>query len=99
ALLPGSRSQEIARNLSTLVRAASFIHTSRPDTRFLVACFQASHRQKVEDYLSGRGLSYIEPCVGRTPEIIHLAHSCIAVSGSVGLELLYRVKPSVILYR
>src|SRR5205085_8106507 len=35
----------------------------------------------------------------RTPEIIHLAHSCLAVSGSVGLELLYQRKPSVIVYR
>jgi lipid-A-disaccharide synthase len=99
ALLPGSRTQEIARNLSTLVRAATLIHSARPDTRFLVACFTASHQQEVEKYLSGRGLSCIEPCVGRTPEIIHLAHSCIAVSGSVGLELLYQGKPSVIVYR
>jgi len=99
ALLPGSRSQEIARNLSTLVRAATQIHAQRPDTRFLVACFKATHRQAIEAYLKGRGLSYIQPCVGRTPEIIHLAHSCIAVSGSVGLELLYQGKPSVIVYR
>src|SRR5262249_47509820 len=40
----------------------------------------------------------LEVCVGRTPEIIHLSHSCIAVSGSVGLELLYRNKPSVVVY-
>jgi lipid-A-disaccharide synthase len=98
-LLPGSRAQEIVRNLSTLVRAAIRIHAARPDTRFLVACFQASHCHDVQDYLRGRGLSYIEPWVGRTPEIIHLAHSCLAVSGSVGLELLYQAKPSVIVYR
>jgi lipid-A-disaccharide synthase len=98
-LLPGSRSQEIARNLATLVRAATRIHARRPDTHFPVACFRDSHRQEVEKYLRGRGLSYIEPCVGRTPEIIHIAHSCLAVSGSVGLELLYQGKPSVILYR
>ncbi len=41
----------------------------------------------------------IEVHAGRTPEIIHLAHSCLAVSGSVSLELLYRCKPSVVLYR
>jgi lipid-A-disaccharide synthase len=98
-LLPGSRSQEIARNLATLVRAAKRIHASRPDTHFLVACLKTSHRREVEKYLRGRGLSYIEPCVGRTPEIIHSAHSCVAVSGSVGLELLYQGKPSVILYQ
>lgn len=98
-LLPGSRSQEITRNLSTLVRAATRVHAARPDTRFLVACFKASHQQQVRTYLDEHDLPYIEPCLGRTPEIISLAHSCLAVSGSVGLELLYQGKPSVILYR
>jgi lipid-A-disaccharide synthase len=98
-LLPGSRAQEISRNLSTLVRAAARIHAAQPDTRFLVACFKASHQQQVRAYLNGRDLPFIEACLGRTPEIIHLAHSCLAVSGSVGLELLYQGKPSVILYR
>ncbi|HLJ93725.1 MAG TPA: lipid-A-disaccharide synthase [Gemmataceae bacterium] len=99
ALLPGSRSQEVTRNLSTLIRAAMRIHAIQSQTRFLVACFKPAHQQAVEAYLKGRGLSYIEPHTGRTPEIIHLAHSCIAVSGSVGLELLYHGKPSVIVYR
>jgi len=36
---------------------------------------------------------------GRTPEIIELAHSCLAVSGSVSLELLFRAKPAVVLYK
>jgi lipid-A-disaccharide synthase len=98
-LLPGSRTQEITRNLSTLVRAAMRIHAAQPDARFLVACFKASHQQQVKAYLKRHNLSYIEVCLGRTPEIISLAHSCLAVSGSVGLELLYQGKPSVILYR
>ena len=37
--------------------------------------------------------------VGRTPEIIELADCCIAVSGSVSLELMYRRTPAVIVYR
>jgi lipid-A-disaccharide synthase len=41
----------------------------------------------------------IEICVGRTQEIIELAQSCIAVSGSVGLEMLYRARPCVVVYR
>src|SRR5262249_16817416 len=35
---------------------------------------------------------------GRTPEIIELADVCAAVSGSVGLELMYRAKPAVVVY-
>jgi lipid-A-disaccharide synthase len=37
--------------------------------------------------------------VGRTPEIIELADVCVAVSGSVSLELMFRAKPTVIVYR
>ena len=36
--------------------------------------------------------------VRRTPELIRAADCCLAVSGSVSLELLYQTKPTVILY-
>ncbi len=97
-LLPGSRDQELHYNLSSLLRAAALVHSQRPDARFLVACFREQHRRQVEEQLRGSGLP-IEAHTGRTPEIIQLAHSCLAVSGSVSLELLYRGKPSAILYR
>ena len=35
---------------------------------------------------------------GRTPELMAAAHSCLACSGSVSLELLYHTKPTVIHY-
>jgi lipid-A-disaccharide synthase len=98
-LLPGSRTQEIERNLSTLVRAAGAIHRARPDTRFLVACFKPAHEGTIAEYLAQHPGTPIETYVGRTPEIIELSHTCIAVSGSVSLELLWRTKPSVVLYR
>src|SRR5262249_33286584 len=79
-------------------RSMVHIHVARPDTRFLVASFKSAHARYVEGHLRGCNLP-IEVHAGRTPEIIHLAHACIAVSGSVGLELLYRGKPSVVVYR
>ena len=99
AILPGSRNQEIHSNLSTLVRSAVRIHAAKPEVRFLVACFKESQRQTVIEYLRRRPTLPIEVHVGRTPEIIHLAHACMAVSGSVSLELLYQGVPSVMLYR
>jgi lipid-A-disaccharide synthase len=98
ALLPGSRRQELDYNPPSLLRAAEIIHRLRPDVRFLVACLKEEHRRRVEGLLKGSTLP-IEVHAGRTPEIIELAHSTIAVSGSVGLELLYRGKPSVVLFR
>jgi lipid-A-disaccharide synthase len=98
ALLPGSRNQELDYNLDSLLRAAQTIHAKRPDVRFLVACLKAKHQQQVEAKARGLNLP-LEVHAGRTPEIIQLAHSCVAVSGSVGLELLYRGKPAVVTYR
>jgi lipid-A-disaccharide synthase len=98
ALLPGSRGTELTLNTPSLLRAAALIHARRPDVRFLVACLRPDHKTRVEAMLARHNLP-IEVHARRTPEIIHLAHSCLAVSGSVGLELLYRLKPTVVLYR
>jgi lipid-A-disaccharide synthase len=97
-LLPGSRNQELEQNLTTLLGAARRVHAARPDTRFLVACYREGHKSQVEERLHALGLP-IEAHAGRTAEIIHLAKMTAAVSGSVGLELLYRGKPSVVVWR
>jgi lipid-A-disaccharide synthase len=98
AILPGSRGQELHYNVPAMVRAAGLIHARRPDVRFLVACVKEPHARLVQEKLAGTELP-IEVHHGMTPEIIQLAHSCMACSGSVGLELLYRGKPSVIVYQ
>lgn len=99
-LLPGSRSQEITRNLTTLVRTAVNVHRRRPQTRFLVACYREAHKETFDAYLRKKYPHLpVETHVGRTPEIIELSRACVAVSGSVGLELFYRLKPACIVYR
>jgi lipid-A-disaccharide synthase len=97
-LLPGSRPAELKLNVPDLLRAARLIHERRPDVRFLVACLRQSHAEAVRKEAAGMPLP-IEVHASKTPEIIHLAHSCIACSGSVSLELLYRTTPAVIVYR
>jgi lipid-A-disaccharide synthase len=97
-LLPGSRNQEIERNLSTLLRAAERIQEAQPGVHFLVACLRPEQKRRVEQALERRQLA-LEVHAGRTAEIVHLASACIAVSGSVGLELLYHGKPAVVVYR
>jgi lipid-A-disaccharide synthase len=98
ALLPGSRRQEIRHNFAAMADAAVILHARRPDVRFLVACLRPEHARSVEEQLRGRALP-VEVHAGRTAEIIQLAHSCIAKSGSVGLELLYHGKPAVVVYQ
>jgi lipid-A-disaccharide synthase len=98
ALLPGSRNQEVAQNFALMRATAKKIHTARPDTRFLVAAFNDTQATAVRDQLRGETVP-IDVHVGRTPEIIELADACVAVSGSVSLEMLVRRTPAVIIYR
>ncbi len=86
------------RNLSTLVRAAQRVHAARPDARFLFACYKEAQRSYIDAYLTRHPVP-AQTFVGRTPEIIAMSQATIAVSGSVGLELLYRGAPSAVVYR
>lgn len=98
ALLPGSRNQEVAANFEMMLAAARKVKAARPDARFLVAAFNDRHAARVREVAAREGFP-VAVHVGRTPEVIELADACVAVSGSVSLELMFRAKPSVIVYR
>lgn len=98
ALLPGSRHVELEYNLSTILRAAKILRQKHADVRFLAAALNEQFRREIAAHPDAAALP-LEICVGRTSEILKLSHAAIAVSGSVGLELLYHRVPSVITYR
>lgn len=101
AILPGSRTQEIQRNLPILLRAAEQLAEARPDVRFVIACLRPKNAVMAREILreSGRNLPRLEIHQGRTPELIHLADMAWSVSGSVSLELMAEALPTVILYK
>jgi lipid-A-disaccharide synthase len=96
-LLPGSRTQEVTANLKHLLRAAALIRARVPQARFAVAAFKLHQAHLARELVDRSGLP-AEVFVRRTPELIQLAECCLAVSGSVSLELLYQAKPTAILY-
>ena len=96
-LLPGSRTQEVLSNLPWILKAAGRIAAKVPDTRFAVASFNEKQAVIARQMVYAAGVD-ADVFVGRTPELIHLAHSCLACSGSVSLELLHHEKPTVIIY-
>ena len=99
AVLPGSRNQEIRRNVPVMLQVLERIHARHPHVRFAVACYRDAHREVIRAMLTGRFSRLpLELHVGRTPEIIASADCCLMVSGSVSLELLARGKPAVVLY-
>jgi len=97
SILPGSRTQEVTHNLPFFLEAAGLIQAQIPRVRFAIACFKASQAHIARKMVAERGLA-IDVHVRRTPELISAADCCMAVSGSVSLELLYHTKPTVILY-
>ena len=99
-LLPGSRTQEVTRNLPTMLRAAARLSLDRPDVRFAIASLHARHRDLALQILDQSGLAIdVEVHSARTPELIRVADVAWAVSGSVGLELMVEALPTVVLYQ
>ena len=97
-LLPGSRTQEVKKNLPGLVRAAQRVREHVPEVRFAVAGYKESQSKLIDRLIADSELP-MEVHFGRTAELIQSAKCCMACSGSVSLELLYHCRPSVILYQ
>ena len=94
-ILPGSRRNEVLRNFPSQVKVAQLIHRAVPDVRFAVASYNDQQAAMAAKILGNHDLP-LTIIPKKTGELIHAATCCVAVSGSVSLELLYHAKPSVI---
>ena len=97
-LLPGSRTQEVEHNLRRLYEAARLVRAAVRDVRVCVAAFKPAHAETALRLARQLDVD-VDVHTGYTPELIYLSHCCLAVSGSVSLELLYHGKPTVINYQ
>ncbi|MBX7071891.1 MAG: lipid-A-disaccharide synthase [Pirellulales bacterium] len=97
AILPGSRNQEVLENLRWQLKAAAIVLSRVPQARFAIASFKPAQAEMAQRLLAQSGLP-ADVYVKKTPELIHLAECCIAVSGSVSLELLYYGRPTTVIY-
>lgn len=98
ALLPGSRNQEVQGNLPLMLAAAGEIRQAVPQARFVIASYKEKQARTAAEFLAKSGLK-ADIHIKRTPEIIEAADAAIAVSGSVGLELMTRLTPTVVVYK
>jgi lipid-A-disaccharide synthase len=102
-LLPGSRTQEIEANLTTILRAAVSTSLRVPEARFVVAALHERHADRVRAAIAALGPAMagleLEVVSGRARSLMRSAACAIAVSGSVSLELLAARVPTVIVYR
>lgn len=97
-VLPGSRDQEVAANGELMLRAVAHLRRTIPDLHVVVAAFRPAQAERMKTMAENMQLP-LEVFAGKTPELIRAADCCLAVSGSVSLELLYHEKPTVIVYR
>lgn len=99
-ILPGSRTQEVLHNFPTYLAAIEKVAAEVGDIRPVVAAYKPKQAEWIQQQIDQSETSLpIEVFVGKTPELMAAADVCMSTSGSVSLELLYHIKPTVILYR
>jgi len=101
-LLPGSRNQEVHANFTDFQKVVQKVKQAVPNVQPVVAAFNETHADWIRQRAAicdRENFPNIPVFVKKTPELIHAAKCCLAVSGSVSMELLANVKPSVIYYR
>jgi lipid-A-disaccharide synthase len=101
AILPGSRTQEVTRNLPIMLKAARLLAKTQPGVRFAVACLHDRHKALATEIAAKAGVHELDLTLhaGKTVELIRSATVAWAVSGSVGLELMLEALPTVVLYK
>jgi lipid-A-disaccharide synthase len=95
-LLPGSREQEIARLLPTMLGVAAGIRDAYPNARFVTPCVDAARAQQVRQAAADFPLEVV---VGRMYDVLGSARFCMVASGTATLETAIFGVPMVILYR
>lgn len=95
-LLPGSREQEVARLMPTMVEVAAGIRQRFPDTRFVVPCVSETRERQVRMLAEGFPLDTV---VGKTYDVLESARFCLVASGTATLETALFGVPMAILYR
>ena len=86
------------RTWQAFCKTARRIHCRCPEVHFAIAAFN-SHQAELAGRISAQESLPLQVYVGKTPELIRLAEACLACSGSVSLELLYHLKPTIIHYK
>jgi len=97
-LLPGSRRQEVRRNLPIILQAAALVKRSVPEARFVVACADRDHVPLAREAMSRCGFD-CAVLARYTFEIMNASRVCIVVSGTATLELAHFHTPMVVVYR
>lgn len=96
-LLPGSRSQEVARHLPVMLEAASLIKKSIPGADFVVGRAGTITRAALRGMTEGGALS-VRVAENEDCAAVRMSDFVIASSGTATAEAAYLGKPMVVMY-
>ena len=97
ALLPGSRRQEIRKNLDPMLAALARLVRTTPDVRPVIACALPRLRPAIEEGVRASGLS-VEILDGNARTLLSVARAALCVSGTVTMECVHARVPAVVVY-
>jgi lipid-A-disaccharide synthase len=98
AMLPGSRTSEIAGHSSALLATAETIQARWPKAHCFFAARTERCARDLHKALKKKLPSQSDIVVGQTREILERSHFAVAVSGTVTLEAAYYGVPMVVFY-
>ncbi|MEQ8662772.1 MAG: lipid-A-disaccharide synthase, partial [Gammaproteobacteria bacterium] len=96
ALMPGSRTQELARLLGPFLAAARLLAQRRPGLRLVLCTAHANHAARARAALAGLDCAVVS---ARSHEVLAAADVAMLASGTVSLEALLCGTPMVVGYR
>ncbi len=100
AIFPGSRRQELQKNLPLLLKVARTLHEKYPDLYFCISCAQPHFQDVLQTAISDSGLSNVASLIEpkRSYDLMRISHLALAKSGTVTLELALHQVPTVVVY-
>ena len=102
ALLPGSRSNEVARHLPLQLEAARRLHAALPDLAFALALAPSIARERVDAAIARASLPktlLVEVVAGKAHETILAADAVLAKPGTATVEAALLARPMVVMGR
>ncbi len=98
ALLPGSRSGELRRNLPVMLDAADTLLRTLPNTEFVIPCAATLNKCDIEQAVAESGLP-MTLIDGQICPVLRAADAAITASGTATLETALMGTPMTIVYR
>ncbi|MEP6391751.1 MAG: lipid-A-disaccharide synthase [Halioglobus sp.] len=99
ALLPGSRSGEVARLLPHFLETLKLLREQHPTLEALVPAASAQRRQQIDGILAAHSISGVRVLDGDARQAMTAADAVLLASGTATLEAALLQRPMVVAYR